>query len=383
MPTKEELENMLKECQEKNKNLEEKLSTFSTKPKVYIKDRKKPKFDGTQEVREWVDDIRTYINTQFSHDADKKIFLKEHLEGAAKTEVLFRDFDDKCTPDEILYMLEDTFAPKDTISQVQHKLYSRMQNIGETIEEFCFALMKLIRELRRMGWKNPADVDTILKERLAEGALDTNLRRELHRLNEERPALKFHELRKRAVEWVYEDTRLVSTKTSEVKTVKQEVTQIPDLLKKMEGHDEAIEEIRTSLMAMRIKPESKTLYQDRQQPQKAGEDKFCNYCKNKGHVKEDCQKLKKKRERQAVMQYPVTPYHPQQPIFQQYHPQQHIPHTSQPGIGTHQPCIHQPWQRDNSGNPDSAYQQTSEHLQPSNLNYRDSKWGAAAWKSSK
>ena len=60
-------------------------------------------------------------------------------------------------------------------------------------------LMDIMCELRRMGWKNYTDEDTILKERLAEGVRDINLRRELQRLNEGRPAMKFHEVRKRAV----------------------------------------------------------------------------------------------------------------------------------------------------------------------------------------
>ena len=66
-------------------------------------------------------------------DYDRKNYIKEHLEGPAKIEIQFRDFDNKATSSEVLDILQETFSPQYSQSQVQHRLFSRIQRKTESV----------------------------------------------------------------------------------------------------------------------------------------------------------------------------------------------------------------------------------------------------------
>lgn len=332
MPTKEELETMLKASQEKNAALEKQLSAVATKPSMYIKDRKISKFSGEQDVTTWTEDVAEYIDSHFTHEHDKTSYIRQHLEGPAKVEVKFRDPTNAATSQQLLQMLKDAFSQEESTSSILQKLYSRTQGHKETIEQFCTSLMELLCQLRCLGWKTP-DQDKVLKERLAEGVSNTNLRRELKRLNTERPSLQFHELRKKAVSWLAEDPKIGSSQEQEV-SVAQEGVSTTALLKLIQEQNKALEEMRNSLENMkstnsthhRNQPPS---YRDDHLDHHHGQHKqtqhqsgpmYCRYCKRNNHVLEDCRVLKRVQQSR-----PKTGHNlPQKPDGQQNHAQQHL-----------------------------------------------------------
>lgn len=316
MPTKEEIEAQLKASLAKTAELEEKLSKISTKPAVYIKGHKTPTFNGEQDVAQWVEDVQEHIEASYVKESEKVSYIKQHLQGSAKLEIKFRDPGGAATSKEVLQMLKDAFSPQETISTVLHKLYSRKQEKHETIEHFCISLMEIMCNLRRLGWKT-GEQDHILKERLAEGARDPNLRRELHRLNSERSSLKFHELRLRAVKWLAEEHKLESSSHEQETKVTIQDGAHSDMTRIIEEQNKALAEMRTALSELQSSDshyqKSRFNHQDsrsnlhtRQEThqQHTTSNKFCKYCRRTNHFIEDCWVLKKKKEKELAASKP-------------------------------------------------------------------------------
>lgn len=339
MATKEDVIEQLKAAEAKFVDLEKKYATLSAHPpqtSVYVRDKKRPIFAGEKDSTEWVEEVRTHINAHFSKDSEKVNYIQEHLGGAAKSEVKFRDFDSKASSAVVLQILLDAYTSQDTLGLLQQKLFS-MKQMEETAEEFCTSLMEVMCELRRKGWKNHMDPEPIIKERFAEGVKDPNLRRELTRLNMERPTLKFFELRARAVRWVSEDPETMNCTQHCIVAAQQETVTTTDMLKLIEDQNAVLAQMKETLDELKSKdhsgPSSQHKFTSSKYP--ASNVKICRYCKRKGHLIDDCYSLKNKNERRNT----TNPTQDQQT-------------EGQPG--------------DDGGH----------------LNYQDSRRGAAAWKRS-
>jgi hypothetical protein len=200
--TKQELEEQLAASQEELSQIKKVLGHLKiSEPTTQYKEKKFKKFNGEGDVMEWTTEVLKYVSTRFQSDAVRIDFIIDHLEGKAKREIKYRLMDVSTTADNLVAMLIDTFGDRDQVIKLQQTFYSRMQQPGESVEDYAYALTDLVVKMRNAGVKLAYTKDQILKERFADGVEDVNLRRELCRLNLEAPTLKFHELRKRALRW--------------------------------------------------------------------------------------------------------------------------------------------------------------------------------------
>ena len=92
--------------------------------------------------------------------------------------------------------------------------------------DYTYVLMDILLELRDKVPTGLKDMDTLLKQWVAEGVTDVTLKRELHRMNEERPSMKFHELREHAKDWLDSGRRTRKTAMQEEHTTSSEFQEL-------------------------------------------------------------------------------------------------------------------------------------------------------------
>ena len=207
----------------------ERLDTTSKGPSkgvtVIPKEKKLPKYAGKGDITEWLEDCETTL-ARFTNEKDKASFLLDHLEGAAKTEVKFQVDIRKATADEMITVLREVYGNHDTWIQLQQQFYSRDQKPGEDFMQYTYSLMDILLELRDKLPEGVKDMDSLLKQRVAEGVVDVTLKRELHRLNEERDKMKFHKFREHAKEWLDSGKKGKKTAIQEEHTTSNELQEL-------------------------------------------------------------------------------------------------------------------------------------------------------------
>ena len=258
------------------------LSKGTTKNVAVIpKEKKLAKFSGKGSITEWLEDCETSL-ARFSNERDKANFLLDHLEGAAKTEVKFQVDIRKATSAEMLEVLKAVYGSHDTWIQLQQQFYSRDQKPGEDLMDYTYVLMDILLELRDKVPSGVKDMDNLLKQRVAEGVTDVTLKRELHRLNEERPSMKFHELREHAKDWLDSGRRAKKTAMQEEHTTSSEFQELKQLI---QAQQQMLDELSKG------KHKANT-YQQEAQPE-ALEPLTCNYCGGLNHFKRNCIQFQK------------------------------------------------------------------------------------------
>ena len=83
---------------------------------------------------------------------------------------------------------------------MQQNFYSRQQKVSESVDEYAHALIELILKMEKLNPSLLKKADVLLKERFAEGIFDVSLRREMKRLNKERPDIEFYQIRGEALD---------------------------------------------------------------------------------------------------------------------------------------------------------------------------------------
>jgi hypothetical protein len=216
MGTKKEIEEQLATTKLELEQMKTALGHLKiSNPGICYKEKKFPKFSGkvTIDVMEWTSDILAYMNERFQNDAVKVDFIMDHLEGKAKREIKFRLLGISTTAEDLVVMLVETFGKSDQVIRLHQTFYSRVQEDDESIEDYAYALTDMIIKMNTVKVKLAYPADQILKERFADGVRNTDLARELIRLNIELPMLKFVDLRKRALLWEERERKEVKSKT--------------------------------------------------------------------------------------------------------------------------------------------------------------------------
>lgn len=272
------------QCLEKLKKAKERLELLGKNKGAVIipKEKKLAKFDGKGDAKQWLEDLESII-TRFTKDQDKVTYILEHLEGPARVEIKFQVDPKKATSEEVLEVLKNVYAKHDTWVQLQQQFYGRDQKPGENLMEYTQTLMELLLELRE---KSPGgklkDMDSILKQKVAEGVIDTTLRRELRRLNEEKNDLKFYEFREHAMLWMETGTTSTTLKsTQEVATVGtgSETFSLETLKDMVQQQQQAIETLKGQQQHQH--PTTSSSSQPKQEV-------ICNHCGGKNHYRRDC-----------------------------------------------------------------------------------------------
>ena len=214
----------------------ERLEMFSggSKPiTIAPKDKKLSKYSGKGDIDQWLEDCDIGL-ARITQEKDKVNYILDHLEGAAKTEVKFQVNIKDTTAKQILDALRNVYGSHDTWMQLQHQFHSRDQKSSEDLMEYTHVLMELLLELRDKIPGGIGNMDEWLKLRVAEGVTDVALKRELKRLNEERPTLKFHQFREHAVDWLESGKKSKRTATQEEHTVSSEIAELKQLIQQQQ-----------------------------------------------------------------------------------------------------------------------------------------------------
>lgn len=254
MPTKEELQEELKqvreELEEALKEKEEAMKEAAQakkavkkeddKPKktVFVaKDRKLPKFDGTGDLEDWMEEILLYCDTHDIEEAKSAELMLEQLSGLAKDEVRCR-VQTGVALGVLQEILREAFGETLTIGQLWGKFHAKKQQQKETILEFSISLMKLFARIAKLDRSAGAKKDQLLKSRLTEGLSDEHLRRDAVRLDLDHPEWDFYTLRKRVLQLAGSESSAtgnamkVEVEQNVVSEKKQD--EVLDLLKKIQ-----------------------------------------------------------------------------------------------------------------------------------------------------
>ena len=160
----------------------------------------RPATDQEPEVIEWAEDMRRMTADMSNPEGVQ--FILDHLAGTAKDEVRLCPAADRDTPEKIIRHVLNALCPQDTPSSRWREFYSRVQQAGETPQEFSLQLMKLLRRVELVSPKDSVgSQDAALCERFASGLADPSLRREVRRIVQENPEIRFPDLRSRVISW--------------------------------------------------------------------------------------------------------------------------------------------------------------------------------------
>lgn len=289
MSTTEELKEKITSLEKQLKSAEE-----SSTKLVYARDRKFPILSKTEDFSDWIENIEKHVNLRYKKEEEKVMFLMEHLDTVSKLEVKFRCKIDKATLSEIVKILKDIHQPSESLVVLQQNFYSRNQHHGESLETYATELMKQLTRITDEDPKLYKDKDKIIKEKFAEGIENIALRRELKRLNDERPSLQFWELRKHSLDWEKESTRSGNTKDNETEGATSEAIGHNDLSEVVNKQQKQIDELTQTIKFMKKDEENPTTYR------KPTKRPTCFFCHRKGHRKADCFKFKEYQQKKDL-----------------------------------------------------------------------------------
>ena len=98
---------------------------------VYLpRERKCPKFSGgsfagSLSVDEWVEEVESCLRARHMSTSDKALFVYDHLEGAARTEIKFRDISVKEDANQIITILKELYGCSKSYVSLQQKFFDR------------------------------------------------------------------------------------------------------------------------------------------------------------------------------------------------------------------------------------------------------------------
>ena len=303
MPTKEELEQQVKQLQDELKEAKE--QDKAKKPMFVTKDKKLPRYNGTGDVEEWIEEIEVYCESRNLQDAQCVDVMMEHLTGIAKDEVRCREATQRETDEQIKGILRDAFGEKSTVGQLWTKFHSRRQAAKENVLEFSIALMKLLDRIAKLD-QTLTDKGPLLKSRFTEGLKDEGLRRDAVRLDLDHPDWDFFTLRKRVLQIAgvdsgagaqvstveVEQSAITSSKDEMVQLLKEYKDQLSDVasrLSRLESdgktHGEGNRKSRS------FKGSKKSRGSGRRTPRKhvnQNGERLCYRCNQPGHLIRNC-----------------------------------------------------------------------------------------------
>lgn len=173
---------------------------------MYVpRERKCPKFTGKMSVdlltvEQWVDEVRRCVEVRYMSVAEQLLFITDHLDGGAKSEVNFHPSANRDTPHKIFAILIENYSCTQSYVAAQLKLFQRSQREGDALRDYSHAIKSLMNVAIRKMPGGIANSDVILRNQYIEHVLDDMLRRELKRVIQD-PAISFVDLRGIAIRW--------------------------------------------------------------------------------------------------------------------------------------------------------------------------------------
>ena len=230
-------------------------------PQVYVghgrklevfKDR--PTKPGDASVQDWIVDVRGRLALQSKTTEEAAAFIKDHLAGNARREILGRGSAVANDPTKILAVLEKVFGDGDTLPQLQQRFFAYKQSGNQNLLSCSLELVTLHDRIVKLDSNFKGCRESALKGRLAEAVQDESLRRELRRLNIEAPELSFFEFRDRGIEWMG-TTPPKNATVNAIKTEPKANDPIMELLRKqteqLELQQKQLNELQSKLQSSR------------------------------------------------------------------------------------------------------------------------------------
>ncbi|XP_065133195.1 uncharacterized protein [Paramisgurnus dabryanus] len=171
------------------------------------RERKCPKFSGkvgSLPIEDWIEEVESCIRGRHMSEWDKAVFVYDHLEGEARTEIKFRSTEVRENSTQIFSVLRELYCSSFSYVTLQQQFFDRKQKEGESFQEFSHALMDLMDRIRKANPNAMSDHQVVLRDQFCENVYDHTLRRELKRLVRQNPLWTLLELRKEAMRWVEE-----------------------------------------------------------------------------------------------------------------------------------------------------------------------------------
>lgn len=148
-------------------------------------ERKCPKFTGKSSdalsVEKWVEEIRRSLRYRCMSLDEQALFIYDHLEGEARTEIKFHSLSDRNDPERILTILTDMYGCSQSYIGLQKQFYHKhyKQAEGESLREYSHSLLSLMDAIKRQSPQPSLNSDQLLRDQFVEYVRDGMLQREL------------------------------------------------------------------------------------------------------------------------------------------------------------------------------------------------------------
>lgn len=254
---------------------------------VYVQqDRRVPKFSGyNMAVEDWIEDVNSC--TREMSKQERADFIYSYLDGSAKEEVKYRSNSVRHNPTRILQVLQDAFGVKDSVSKLQKNFLDRIQGQSESLREYSYALMELMRKINRKDQYVISNGDKALCDQFSQNVKDVMLRKHLKRLVRSQPDISFLDLREEAIMWSEEEESCDALSFGKSRDVKSEIkvnstesdrmNELLDIVKKQSDQINAL----TKIVNSKDSTQSGSNGNSYRQP-------LCFNCKKPGHKIADC-----------------------------------------------------------------------------------------------
>lgn len=184
------------------------VANDATNPRyLYVpRERKCSKFTGKMSVdlltvEQWVEEVRRCLGVRHMSIAEQLLFITDHLEGGAKSEVNFHPSSNRDTPEKIFAILTENYSCSQSYVAAQLQFFQRTQLEGESLRDFSHALKSLMDAVICKTPGGIPNADMLLRDQFIEHVLDDMLRRELKQRVLQEPNVTFVDLRGAALRW--------------------------------------------------------------------------------------------------------------------------------------------------------------------------------------
>ena len=288
--------------------------------------------------KSWMQDIECAIKDRNLNNDEALQLIKEFSEGCARDNINFNlEVTDNPSVDGLFENLRQVFSSGEDGQQMLAEFYNRVQNPKESVKEFGESILQIARKIMTTKPEFKVDIDNTLKARFADGLRDHYHRAMVREMINSRPTLSYVAYKSEVLKTLGPNVKPRSITTSKLET--SDVESPPKKRKRESELDQkinaAIEENRKlseRLSAFDPKTITDTVinavqgnfqsskpagfapkqfkpsqfYGKPREPQLVpGTDGSlkpeidCNYCKDLGHLKYNCPKLKEKEARMA------------------------------------------------------------------------------------
>ena len=160
-----------------------------------------PKRSGDPTLKEWTEDLHTYIRQLDLSKGEQVSVAVDHLGGVAREEILCCPKEEKDTLEKVLTLLRRRFGSPETVQTLNCTFYSRVQGEDESLADFSRALIRLYDRMESASTNSNERTalaqlrDGALKEQFIRGARDNVIRRELRKISHDEAELCFFAFR--------------------------------------------------------------------------------------------------------------------------------------------------------------------------------------------